>query len=80
MLFRHLDGGEFELFDMPDRGNSLHFFSLEVISSLLSIHLRKISRLSYSRERKEVKVCALGLRNSSVLISLNPIFTPASFP
>lgn len=43
-------GVTFELFDMPDGGNSLNFFSLQVISSLLSAHLKKILGHSYSSQ------------------------------
>jgi len=35
---------------MLDEGNSFNIFSLEVISSLLSVRLRKILGLSYSSQ------------------------------
>lgn len=68
----------FELFDMLDGGNSLNFSSLQVISSLLSVHLRKILGLSYSRaqEKQGSESLHTGLEAyRCLLIGLNPIFT-----
>lgn len=66
----------FELFDVPDRGNSLNFFSLQVISSLLSAHLQKILGHSCSSQSpgKGKKAWTLGLRHTNVFVGLNPLF------
>lgn len=76
----------FELFDMLDGGNPLNFFSLQLISLLLSVHLRKILRLSDSRvqEKERSESLHTGLEPHRCLKRFESYFhsgiDPASFP